>query len=237
MRAVFALAGLVALGAACRHEPEHVTFGATASMRHAMPDLVARYRETGGGAIDVTYASSDRLAELVKGGTALDGVIVADDVALDQIAIETSRVIATNTIVLVGPAGSPATFAAPGDGKLVIGDPATVPAGRYAQQYLEQIGVWSTVEPRLVLGGDVTGVLSLAKRNAALAIVYRTDLVDAAPFVSLDEPAGAPVATYSVAVVRGAKHAAAARAFSEFLVSREGQEVLARHRFTPPPPR
>lgn len=222
---------------ACRHEPDHVTFGATASMRHAMPELVARYRETGGNMIDVTYASSDRLAELVKQGTALDGVIVADEVALDQIAVESSRVVATNTIVLVGPADSAARFGALGDGKVVIGDPEHVPAGRYAKQYLQQIGAWDGVKPRLVFGGDVTGVLSLAKRNSAVAIVYRTDLVDAAPFVSLDEPASAPVATYSVAVVRGAKHAAAAHAFGEFLISREGQEVLARHRFSPPPRR
>ncbi|NVB78621.1 MAG: molybdate ABC transporter substrate-binding protein [Kofleriaceae bacterium] len=231
--------GLVVLLAlcACRSEAEHVTFGATASMRHAMPDLVARYRETGGVAIDVTYASSDRLAELVKQGTAFDGVIVADEVALDQLAVESSRVVATNAIVLVGPAGSQAKFAQLGDGKLVIGDPAHVPVGRYAKQYLGQIGAWEAVQPRLVLGADVTSVLSLAKRNAAAAIVYRTDLVDASPLVSLDEPPGAPVATYSAAIIRGAKHAAAARSFGEFLISREGQEVLARHRFSAPPQR
>ncbi len=234
MKALLVL--VLALGA-CRQEPEHVTFGATASMRHAMPDLVARYHATGGPAIEVTYASSDRIAELVQAGTALDGVILADEVSLDQIATESSRVIATNAIVLVGPAGTTTTFASIGDGKLVIGDPSHVPVGRYAKQYLERIGRWDAVAHRLVLGGDVTGVLSLAKRNAALAVIYRTDLVDAAPLVSLDEPADAPVVTYSAGVIRGARHAAAARAFTDFLISREGQEVLARHRFSPPPQR
>ena len=34
--------------------------------------------------------------------------------------------------------------------RIAVGDPAAVPVGVYARQYLERRGLWSTLEPRLL---------------------------------------------------------------------------------------
>lgn len=231
--------------AGCHREPAHVAVGVAASLRDAMPELVTAYRRQTGVVVDVTYGASDRLAAQMRHGSAFDALVLAEAAPLDAlagdqlIAADSRRVIASNTIVLVGPSRSPTTFASlatlpPGD-KIAIGDPASVPVGRYAQRYLEQLGAWQAVKPRLVLGGDVAGVLALAMQGRArVAIVYRTDAREAAALAVLDEPSDAPTASIVAGIATHSPHAARARAFDEFLGSREGQQILARYGFAPP---
>lgn len=236
---------LVLALAACHREPDRVAVGVAASLRDAMPDLVAAYRKQAGVAIDVTYGASDVLADQMRHGSALDALVLAEAAPLDQlvdeqlIAADSRREIASNTIALVGPAHSDITFASlatlPAPAKIAIGDPATVPVGRYAQRYLEARGVWDAVKPRLVLGGDVAGVLALAKQGRArVAVVYRTDARGAPGLAVLDEPSDAPTASIVAGIATHSPHAALARAFDDFLVSRQGQQILARYGFAPP---
>lgn len=230
---------------ACNREESRVAIGAAALLRHAMPELVDGYHAKAGVHVDVTYGASDALGDQVERGIALDGLVFAEDAALGElvargrVARDSRRAIASTTIVLAGPAGSGHTFASLGtlsaNAKIAIGDPATVPAGRYARTYLQSIGVWPSVESRLVYGGDVAGVLAHALRGSAgVAIVYRTDAERASPLVILDQPSDTPIVDIIAGVVDGAPRAAKARAFLEYLTSAEGQAILARHGFARP---
>src|SRR5688572_5702340 len=62
-------------------------------------------------------------------------------------------------------------------GRLAIGDPAHVPAGRYARQALEHMGWWPVVAPRLARAENVRAALALVERGEApLGIVYASDV-------------------------------------------------------------
>jgi molybdate transport system substrate-binding protein len=244
-RFVFVLAIVLVLGA-CNRDKARVSVGVAASLRHAMPELVTEYEKQAEIEIDVTYGASDVLAEQATRGAALDALVLAEAASLDRligagtVASASRRVIATNRIVLVGPVGADvkfSTLAALHDTtKIAVGDPATVPAGRYAKEYLEQLGEWTSLEPNLIYGGDVAGVLALAKQGRArVAVVYRTDVGAAAPLVVLDEPADAPTASIVAGVATHSSHAALARGFAEFLASERGHQILAKHGFAPPP--
>ena len=227
----------------CHRDKPRLSIGAAASLRTAMPELAAAYEAQGGAPVALRFGASDALAKQLSAGAALDAVIVADESSLDdKLIVATSRrVIATNAIVLVGPAGSGIDFAhlgaLPQDAKLAIGDPATVPVGRYARSYLQELGSWEALQPRLVLGGDVAGVLALAQKGTArVAIVYKSDATLAAPLVVLDEPANAPVARITAGVVASTSHRSETDRFLAFLVSKEAQAILARHALAPPRP-
>jgi molybdate transport system substrate-binding protein len=231
---------------ACGREPTRISVGTAASVRHAMPELVEGYREQSGVAIDVLYGASDTLATELERGAAIDALVLADGGELDRlirrgmITEDSRKAIATNTIVLVGAPSSKLTFRSLGtlpDGeKLAIGDPTMVPAGRYAREYLERLGVWTVLQPRLVFGGDVAGVLALAKQGRAqFAIVYRTDAHTAAPLQILDVPPDAPVTSVVAGIATHSSHATSARGFVEFLASTTGQQILAKHAFAPRP--
>jgi molybdate transport system substrate-binding protein len=235
-------AALAIAGAGCKTDAPRIAIGVSASLRYAMPELVDRYRTTTGVTIDVTYGAADTVTSGAKRGAAFDAVVLADRALVDQlvalgaIAVDTRRTVATNAIVLVGPAGSTETFAtmAATTGRLAVGDPATVPVGRYARAYLESSGGWDAMRPRLVYGGDVAGVLALAQRGeATFAIVYRTDAAHAAPLVVLDAPADAPTVDLDAGVLAASGRADAARRFLDFLGSPNGQAILAKHGFGP----
>jgi len=184
----------------------------------------------------------------VEGGAPIDAVLLAAARPVQELADEgrvdptTRRVLATNTLVLVGrKGGPPLTFAtlealAPGE-HLAIGEPGAVPAGEYARAWLTALGKWDALRGRLVLGGDVTAVLAYARRGeVAAAIVYKTEARGVADIVVLDEArgTGAPRAEVVAAVVRGARRADEAGAFIAFVASPDGQRILADFGFGPP---
>lgn len=215
---------LVLLCACGRDEPARVRVGAATVLRHAMPELVAAYRTHAGAQVDVVYGASDTL--LARPG--IDLLVLADDkLAANPIPI------ATTSIVLVGPAGATHRFSNLGDGTVIsIGDPKNVPAGRYARAYLEQLGVWSAVESRLVYGGDVLGVLALAQRGTShVAIVYATDVADASPLVVLDRAMNGPIVRIAASSPNETRTASS---FVSFLASPPARRILERHGFSGP---
>lgn len=225
---------LLCLIACAGGEPARLGVGAAAIMRHAMPELVARHREVTGVQIDVVYGASDKLASGAT-STSLDVLVLADP----RIVLDTStvpRVIATTSLVLIGPAGAPYRFSnLREEGVIAIGDPDTVPAGRYARGYLETLGIWDAVAPRVMLAGDVAGALSLAERGTVhAAVVYATDAQHAAPLVVLDRAVNGPVVKIAATVTGKSPHRTAGERFLDFVASAEARAILARHGFDAP---
>ena len=65
-----------------------------------------------------------------------------------------------NQLAVVVPSDRPRTFASiaqiadPAFRRIALGDPAAVPAGVYAKQYLEKEGLWEAVQARVVPTGQ-----------------------------------------------------------------------------------
>lgn len=177
-----------------------VTVFAAASLTNAMQTLAQAWRAAGRGEVRLSFAASSTLARQIEQGAAADIVASADERWMDylaergliQPASRTSML--GNTLVLVAPAASaqaPVTVGRGLDlaallgprGRIATGDPAHVPAGRYARQALEALGLWQTAEPRLARADNVRAALLFVERgDAPLGIVYGTDAA-AAPGV------------------------------------------------------
>jgi len=242
-----------------------ILLGAAASLRNVLPDLIAAFQDAQGRpAIQVSYGASDALRLQVEAGAPVDAVLFAAphevDALVDKGLAEraTRRVIATNKLVLIGPRdgldpgarvvvgppsrGPTVTFKTlamlPADARIAIGDPRSVPAGRYAKQALEALGEWDALAPRLVLGNDVAGVLSIVRRGEAVAgFVYETDALGVDEVKVLDPAVGpwAPRVELVAAVIAGAQGADGARRFLDFVSSTRGRAAFAEHGFGPPP--
>jgi molybdate transport system substrate-binding protein len=121
--------------------------------------------------------------------------------------------------------------------RIAIGEPATVPAGTYAKELLEKLGLWKQVSAKAVPLDNVRAVLAVVgSGDSDAGFVYCTDAlisknVRVAVFVPL---AAGPKITYPVAVVRYTKAPAEARAFAAFLAGPEAQKVFAKFGFLPP---
>jgi molybdate transport system substrate-binding protein len=118
-------------------------------------------------------------------------------------------------------------------GRLAMGDPASVPAGKYGQEALTRLGVWPSVSARVARAENVRAALALVDRGAApLGIVYATDArADPGVRVVGVFPAGshAPI-SYPAAVLATSTHPDA-EGFRRYLVSAEGKAVFRRFGF------
>ena len=220
-----------------------LTVFAAASLTDVLPKLTAAYTSRGGEAVKVSFASSSTLARQIEGGASADVFIAADLEWMDYLAeraLVQSRTrvnLAGNRLVLVAPAASPLS-AAPlnaqtpladwiGTGRLALGDPAHVPAGRYAATALRTLGLWSSVAQRLAPADSVrTALVYVASGEAPLGVVYATDLraADGVKLIAEFPPDSYPPVVYPAAVVASSKSAGAA-ALLGFLSGPEAREL------------
>lgn len=168
-----------------------ITIFAAASLTDAVKDLAQRYQEETGRTLRLSFASSSTLARQIENGAPVNLFFSADEEWMRY--LDERQLVARGTwvhpignqLVLIAPADKFADIdftkplsvsSALGDGRLAVGDPAHVPAGRYAKQALEHYDLWKLAEPRLARAENVRAALALVERGEApLGIVYATD--------------------------------------------------------------
>ena len=113
--------------------------------------------------------------------------------------------------------------------KIAIGDPESVPAGKYAKEVLDNTKLYDAVQSKLVLGKDVKQVLSYVQQGAAqVGFVYLSDahgVDDVDVVLTTDEDTHSEIA-YPIAVLKDSKQSDAAKQFEDFLLSDAGQAIL-----------
>lgn len=222
---------------------------AAASLKDALDEVNAAYKQAKGIEVVVSYASSGQLIKQIEQGAPAEVFISADldsmDYGSEKKAVQDkTRVnLLGNKLVLVAPADSKiATVtinagldiaALAGDGRIATGDVRSVPAGRYAQAALQKLGKWDSVQPKLAMVDNVRVALSLVARGEApLGIVYETD-AKAEPKVKVIGafPADShPPIVYPAALTATAK--TGATGYLEFLQSPAARALFEKRGFT-----
>jgi molybdate transport system substrate-binding protein len=174
--------------------PELLVYAA-ASLTNVLEELGKGYQAESGQSVKFSFAASSTLARQIEAGAKADVFFAADtdwaDYLQNRNLLNTSSRsnLLGNRLVLIAPADSKlqlkiapnfAVAAALGSSRLSIGDPDSVPAGKYGRSALMALGVWNSVADKLVLGDTVRTALAFVDRGEApLGIVYETDaLID-----------------------------------------------------------
>lgn len=245
---VVELAALWFVPAALSAEGPSLTVSAASSLRMAMEEIQRAFAVQNPSArIVFNFGASGALRQQIEQGAPVDVFLPAASRQMDDLAAQgllapgTRRNLLVNEVVLIAPIGreQPRDFAGLASRELrfvVLGDPASVPAGEYGQQVLQSLGLWERVAPRLVLAKDVRQVLTYVQAgNADAGIVYASD-ASGAELVRV--VATAPNGThrpilYPVAVLAGTREPALAREFVAFLSSRAAESVFRKFGFLP----
>ena len=122
--------------------------------------------------------------------------------------------------------------------KIGIGNPDTVPAGKYAQEVLMSFGILESVRSKLVLAKDVRQVLNCVETGCVdVGIVYQTDAIisDNVKILSrAPEISHSPV-VYSVAIVKDTDNQAESENFIKFLIkNKRAKEIFQKYGFVLP---
>jgi molybdate transport system substrate-binding protein len=229
---------LVLLAAGCgangSSEREELVVSAAASLKEVMTAAAAGFEQTHSSlSVRLNFASSGALRQQIEMGSPAEVFVSASTEHVDRLVesgLVTSadrRVFARNVLVLVTTRAEVRSLEDLRDDavtRVAIGDPRSVPAGKYALQWLEAEGLWERIQEKTVLSGDVRQVLSYVERGEVDAgIVYATDakLVGLEPVLTASGP-NAPAVVYEAALIRGSREPrAVARQFFDYLASDE----------------
>jgi molybdate transport system substrate-binding protein len=232
-------------------QAEEIEVFAAASLTNVLKELGAAYEKQSGDKVLFNFAASNTLALEISAGAPSDLFFSADEAKMDdlattgQIARETRKDLLSNSLVIVVPLDSTvkitsaAQLADPAIHKIALGETRTVPAGIYAKQYLQKIGLWDKISAEVIPVESVRAALAAVETgNVDAGIVYKTDAqISKKVKVAYEVPvAEGPAITYPIALVSASKHAAAAKKFLAFLGSASSLQVFEKYGFITKPP-
>ena len=231
-----------------------ISVAAAASLQATFDDeLIPLFeKENPGVTVEGTYASSGDLQQQIESGLDADVFFSAAtsnmDTLVDENLVDKDTVVdlLKNDVVLITPKDSKLGIKGFKDitkaDTIAIGDPESVPAGKYAKEILTNLGVYDEVEKKASLGASVIEVLSwVAEGSADAGIVYATDaqtentngddkeveIVATAEDSMMQTPVIYPVGTVS-----SSAHKDEAKAFEDFLQTDEAKAILEKAGFT-----
>jgi molybdate transport system substrate-binding protein len=215
---------------------------AAASLTAAFNELGQQYTSANGGTkVTFNLAGSQALATQIQQGAPADVFASADTTNMDKVKdlVGTPQNFASNLLQIVVEKGNPKgvkgldDLAGP-DLKVVLAAP-DVPAGKYAAEALNKADV--TVKPVSQEDNVKAVVTKVSLGEADAGIVYVTDVTAGGDKVEgVDIPQDQNVtATYPIATVKAGKAQDKAQAFMDLVLSDQGQQVLKKYGFLPPP--
>ena len=172
--------------------PAEITVFAAASLTNVLSELIDSFEVAYNAKVITNMASSGTLARQIEQGGTPEVFISASKKWADYIDSlgfvqqPFKDKIAQNDLVFVAPKESELESfpvdstleitAMLKDGRLSIGDPSHVPAGKYAKQALTYYGWYDQLADRYLPAKDVRSALMVVEMGEApLGIVYRTD--------------------------------------------------------------
>jgi molybdate transport system substrate-binding protein len=224
-----------------------ITVSAAISLKDALDEIAPMYEKRVPGAkIALNFGGSGTLEHQIEQGAPADVFFSAAEKQMNAMDVQglllkgARRDIVLNTLVLIVPHDSNVVqkmedLERPEVKAIALGEPNTVPAGLYAQQTLEHLGMLEAVRKKMVYAKDVRAVLTfVASGNADAGFVYGTDartsamvrVVATAPTDSHDE------IVYPAAVLKRTKNPELAKAFLDFLASDDARGVFVKYGFS-----
>jgi len=221
---------------------------AAASLQESLNDAANAWAAKGHARPVLSFAASSALARQVESGAPADLFVSADEPWMDELAGKGLIRPATrvsflgNSLVLVAPAAAAHPVAIRpgfplarllGNGRLAMGEPNSVPAGKYGRDALTRLGVWASVADHVAGAENVRAALALVERGEApYGIVYLTDaLASKGVKVVGTFPATshAPI-TYPLATLTSAT-SPETEGFRRFLLSAQAKAIFRRYGF------
>ena len=203
-------------------EKVELNISAAASLQEAMVELEKEFKNINPDVkLTVNLGSSGSLMQQIQEGAPCDLFISAGAKQMDALVEDGTvekdavKTLLTNDLVLVAAKGEKVdsldALKTDDVEKIAIGDPESVPAGKYAKEVLSWV----------------------QKGNADVGFVYLSDATgvdDVDVVLTTDADSHSEIA-YPVAVLKDSKQAKVAQQFEDFLLSDKAQNILEKHGF------
>ncbi len=223
-----------------------LTVHAAASLTDAMKEIATGYEKQSGDKLQFNFGASSLLARQIQEGAPADLFLSADEAKMDALAKKdlllegTRRSLLSNSLVIVVindatvVPKSASDLTKPEYKKLALAQPDSVPAGIYAREYLQKLGLWDKLKDKVVPTENVRAALAAVESgNVEAGFVYKTDsLISKKVKIAVEVPiAEGPKISYPVAVIKASKEPERARKLEEYLEGPEARKVFEKFGF------
>ena len=227
-------------------ERELIVFAAS-DLQFALAEVSAAFAADGHPKPTISFGSTGTLSQQIENGAPADVFFAADEaylIGLEQkglVLAGTRQLYAIGRIVLVERAGAPpvttlADLARSDIGRIAIANPDHAPYGRAARDAITRIGVWPVVQPRIVLGENVSQTFQFVRTGNADAGVVALSLAIGTPgtrYTLVDAALHDPIAQ-SAGVIARTRQSRAAGDFLAFVNGPVGRPIMKKFGFTLP---
>jgi len=227
--------------------PRTLTVSAASSLTDILNAAAPRFPDA---TLRFNFAASGVLVQQIQAGAPVDIFLSAGDKEINTLNTarlllpDTRTVIARNQLVLIVPRNTRARVRTFADltrtdiKRIAIGNPESVPAGRYARETLEKRRLWSALDRKLIRAENVRQTLAyVSGGNVDAGIVFATDARRARSSVQIVDTAiagrdHAPI-LYPGVVLKRSKEAELARRFLQYLRTPATQKLFTSLGFLP----
>lgn len=225
-----------------------LNISAASSLKEVMADLEAEYKNINKNVnLVVNYGGSGSLQQQIEQGAPCDLFISAGQKQMNTLKEEglllddTTKDLVENTLVLIEADGIKINnFDNLNSDKvkhIAVGEPESVPAGKYADEVLKNTGIKDSINDKLVFAKDVKEVLAwVASGNADVGFVYLSDALsnDSVKIVeNINEVNNHSKIIYPISVIRDSKNIEDAKKFEDFLFTDEAQKIFEKYGYKP----
>lgn len=224
-----------------------ITVSAAASLTNAFNDIASAYqKQYPQDKVKLNFGASGALLQQMQQGAPVDVFASADQETMNQaqnkglINANERTDFVQNTLVLITPKNNRAAIrhltdlSRPQVKHIAIGQPSSVPAGRYAQSALQQQHLWTPLTTKFVNAANVRQALDyVAKDEAEAGFVFGTDAAIMPNQVQVVQIVPTEPIRYPIAPTSNSKEAATAKRFIQFIRSSTGQRLLTQYGFRP----
>jgi molybdate transport system substrate-binding protein len=217
-----------------------------ASTQDAIREIAAAFSKQYKAQVKINADDSAKLAVQINEEAPADVFLSANEewarFVENKGFVQASKLLLTNSLVVVVPKGNPASLKQPEDllksgvERVALAGP-TVPAGIYARQALTRLGLMDQLQARkkVISGDNVRTTLAYVERGETEAgIVYATDArisQKVEVVYTFDQKTHDPI-RYPLVLLKIGQRRAAARDFYQFLQSEQAKSVFQKHGFT-----
>jgi len=229
-------------GTAKEAPTQTLTISAAKSLSECLPEVINAYKESNPNVtIDINFGSSGAMRQQIEQGAEVDLYMPAGikDMNLleegDMVASEEVVPLLTNQMALIVPAGSESEITSfeslktMTDFKFAVGEPESVPAGKYGVEVLNSLSIFDQISSHILYAKDVREVLTWVETgNADGGIVYLTEalLTDKVDVVEIADPETHTPILYPAAVLKESKNQDLAHDFITFLQTEEASAIF-----------
>lgn len=229
------------------------TVAAASDLKFAIEDVAARFEKDTGHKLRLVFGSSGNFKTQILQGAPFHLFMSADEGFVYELAdagktLDRGRAYAQGRIGIIVPTGSPLQAdgqlqdlaAALKDGRLrrfAIANPEHAPYGARAKEALQHAGLWEALQPKLVLGENISQTAQFATSGSTQGGIIAQSLALAPSVAKLGTFQLIPQAWHQplqqrMVLTRDAPPAA--RAFYDYIGTPAAQAVMARYGFVMP---